>query len=350
MSTNVLITGSSGYLGSSLIHALQQVHLPAGCTIHASVRSAEHAEAVVAAGLEPWMSDIRDPTSIARDMAQKEISIVFWLVDVSSVDAQRCFLRALAEFRSKTGKNVHFVQTSGAKLFSSLAGAPTDKPLLDTAADLYETQKAQRAAFPPLQNAIETNNIVIDEGEALGVRTYIFVPCIVYGRHGGFGNPISIQTVAIVKAARAAGQVYKVDNGRPTWPVCHVMDNARLYLALLAKMLTAADNLPYGRQGYYLASSGSVAWEDLYAAIAAPLARRGVVSTANVPLADDVALEKMAEALTGGKEMVRLHLGGNCTLTAKRGSMIGWYPKYTPEHIIESADEEVERILNMLAL
>lgn len=35
------------------------------------------------------------------------------------------------------------------------------------------------------------------------------------GKGEGFGNPISIQTVAIVKAAKAVGWVCSVDSGRP---------------------------------------------------------------------------------------------------------------------------------------
>lgn len=35
------------------------------------------------------------------------------------------------------------------------------------------------------------------------------------GKGEGFGNKISIQTVAIVRAAKAAQRVYKVDDGRP---------------------------------------------------------------------------------------------------------------------------------------
>lgn len=35
------------------------------------------------------------------------------------------------------------------------------------------------------------------------------------GEGEGFGNKISIQTVAIVKAAKAVGKVYKVDDGKP---------------------------------------------------------------------------------------------------------------------------------------
>lgn len=43
------------------------------------------------------------------------------------------------------------------------------------------------------------------------MRCYIFAPCIVYGKGEGFGNRISIQTVAIVQAAKALRQVYDVN-------------------------------------------------------------------------------------------------------------------------------------------
>jgi len=59
---------------------------------------------------------------------------------------------------------------------------------------------------------VDTNNKVIEASEAEGVRSYIFVPCIVYGKGTGFGNPISIQTVAIVKAAKALRKMQKVDD------------------------------------------------------------------------------------------------------------------------------------------
>lgn len=55
------------------------------------------------------------------------------------------------------------------------------------------------------------NTRVIEAGEQYGVSTYIYIPCIVYGKGTGFGNRISIQTVAIVRAAKALRRVYKVD-------------------------------------------------------------------------------------------------------------------------------------------
>lgn len=51
------------------------------------------------------------------------------------------------------------------------------------------------------------------------MRSYVFVPCVVYGRGEGFGNKTSIQTVAIVRAAKATGRVYDVNKGRPVSPI-----------------------------------------------------------------------------------------------------------------------------------
>jgi Na+-transporting NADH:ubiquinone oxidoreductase subunit NqrE len=58
---------------------------------------------------------------------------------------------------------------------------------------------------------------VIETAEAHGVRSYIFIPCIVYGEGEGFGNRISIQTTAVVRAAKKAGAVYDVN---PEGAVC----------------------------------------------------------------------------------------------------------------------------------
>jgi Na+-transporting NADH:ubiquinone oxidoreductase subunit NqrE len=60
--------------------------------------------------------------------------------------------------------------------------------------------------------AVGANNKVIEAGQEHGVSTYIYIPCIVYGQGSGFGNQISIQTVAIVRAAKALHRVCKVDD------------------------------------------------------------------------------------------------------------------------------------------
>jgi len=148
------------------------------------------------------------------------------------------------------------------------------------------------------------------------------------GNGVGFGNPISIQTVAIVKAAKAVRRVYRTESDRPvgipaafhlsclctdtrhqTWPVCHIIDNTNLYIELLRSIL-ASQNPGYGRNGYYLASSGSVVWDDLYAAMAKTLASRGIIDNDMVETADQETPEKMAGAFGCPPEFVPVQLGG----------------------------------------
>lgn len=93
------------------------------------------------------------------------------------------------------------------------------------------------------------------------------------------------------------------------WPVCHIVDNTTLYFDILRMILTGGDP-GHGRNGYFLASPGGVAWEDIYAAMAAALARRGIVADDSVMPASLQVLERIGEALGCPAEFVPVQIGG----------------------------------------
>ena len=350
MSHSVLLTGVSGYLGGSLLTYLNKNPLPPYKNLFALVRIDSQAKSVKPYGATPLSFNVKDPSAVRSAILDNEITIVFFLIDALRAETQSYFIQALAEVKSKLGVEVHFLHTSGAKIFSSHAGAPTSNPLFDDDTELYSIQKSQKPTVPLMQSAIDANNVVIETAEKLGIRAYIFVPCIVYGRGSGFGNVISIQTVAIVKAASAVRGVYAVERGRSTWPVCHIDDNSGLYFSLLQRILEGRE-IGFGRKGYFLASSGAVVWEDLYGAMARRLKGKGVIDDKEVKAAngDESILKKMGEGIGCGPELVALQLGGKCTFTARHGKgELGWKAKYGPEHILETAAEEVDLILENL--
>ncbi|THX73550.1 NAD(P)-binding protein [Aureobasidium pullulans] len=341
MSYNVLITGGSGYLGGTLLNRLQSAGLPA-LKLYALVRKDSQAEAVKQYGAEPLKFDAYGESAVREAVLKHEINVVFSLHDAFKADSAVAFIKALAELKNNTGRNVHFLHTTGAKAFSSHMGAPIDKPFADND-NLHGIHKAQHPPIPFLQPLLDTNITVTELSESLGVQSYVFAPCIVYGKGEGFGNKISIQTVAVVDAAKVAKKVYRVDQGRPTWPVCHILDNTALYIQLLRNIVSGRQQ-GYGKNGYYLASPGSVAWEDIYSGIAKAMYKRGAIHDDTVHQADGAALEEMAQGLGCDKAMVAFQLGGACLLTAKHGVEIGWKPEYGPEHIFSSLDEEVDLI------
>lgn len=93
------------------------------------------------------------------------------------------------------------------------------------------------------------------------------------------------------------------------WPVCHVLDTATYYLDLLRAILKD-ENPGFGRNGYYLAASGSVAWDDIYDSVAKSLFKQGVIKDATVEPADEAAVEAIGKALGVPKEYVSLMTGG----------------------------------------
>ena len=147
--------------------------------------------------------------------------------------------------------------------------------------------------------------------------------------------------------------------------MCHVDDTVSLYIDILRNILSEKA-IDQGRKGYYLAAAGFVQWSDLYKQMAVALAKNGAVDDDSIHRPSDESMEAAAKALGCPKEFVPVEMAGSyvspnvpialsaeqltccrrCTLQADRGRKIGWVPKYSAQHILQDAENEVQLILS----
>jgi hypothetical protein len=153
MSRNILITGGSGYIGGSLLAELKSTpNLPSHGTIYTLVRNDDQAAKVHSHyNAKPLKLDLEDQSEITATLLDKQISVVFFMINAFNADAQVKFIEALAAAKDRHGIETHFLHTTGAKLFSSFTGHPTDRILSDAEDGLYDIQKQAKSKFPPME-------------------------------------------------------------------------------------------------------------------------------------------------------------------------------------------------------
>jgi hypothetical protein len=79
---------------------------------------------------------------------EAKISIIYFLVDALSSELQVPMIEALGEVKKQTGQDVHFLHTTGAKIFSEHAGLPIDHEIRDTDPGLFDMSKTTKAPHP----------------------------------------------------------------------------------------------------------------------------------------------------------------------------------------------------------
>ncbi|KAH8431486.1 uncharacterized protein LDX57_009149 [Aspergillus melleus] len=145
MSHNILLTGASGYLGGTILARWKDAALPQHGTLYALVRNEDQGTQVQKYGATPLIVNVSEHNVVTKAIIEHEISIVYFLIDAYTATHQLPMIKALGEVRRRTGKEVHFLHTTGAKQFSRHAGVDTGSDLSDMDPGLYELQREVRS-------------------------------------------------------------------------------------------------------------------------------------------------------------------------------------------------------------
>lgn len=199
----VFLTGATGYIGSHVARALDGAdHEVAALAHHDEAR-----EKLSASGYEIVDGDLTDPAGLAE--AARGADAVIHAANTGGEDAARvdeAAVRAMAGALEGSGKP--FVYTSGIWVLGATGDEPATEQTPVDPIDLV-------AWRGPLERWLV-------EASTRGVRTIVIRPGVVYGRNGG------------IPAMMARGELPVVGDGENRWPVVHVDDLARLYVAALA--------------------------------------------------------------------------------------------------------------------
>jgi len=198
---SILLTGATGYIGSSVLPRL----LDEGHAVTALVRDESKAQLVRDAGASAVVGDATDSALVAR-LARESDGVIHL---ASAPDVDPVFIAAVLEGLAGSGKP--FVHTGGVWTYGSNPDITEDSP-----------------AAPPAITAWRGGNEAVVLG-AEGVRGSVVVPSIVYGHGKGLAR-------VIVDAPRGSGvapALQLIGDGSQHWATVHVDDVAALYVLAL---------------------------------------------------------------------------------------------------------------------
>ncbi|KAJ3958890.1 hypothetical protein N0V92_004529 [Colletotrichum tropicale] len=333
MNHNILITGAAGYIGGSVLaDFLERTSGPINkANIFAVVRTEEQAQELHAAklGVNVVQFDLADDQAVTQAVVENKIDLVIHTAGVIDHQPLSNLMKGLGELRATTGKDIYFVHTSVATLFTEDGGWSAGE-VKDTNG-LYEKEK--EIGGP--NHARLSNILVMDQAEEFGVTPFIIPVPLVYGRGTGKGRKLSVNIPAMVRASKRLRIVHKFDKDA---------DLVQLY-RLLTENILLGKPIPSGREGYYFATVHRVPWWDVMDRIAMAMHARGLVDepTTKVWPSYDVA----ADTLGFPRLYIRAMGTSNGELVAVNGYKLGWQPKWTEEMFLESIDDEVQDVLEL---
>ncbi|ROS31082.1 NAD-dependent epimerase/dehydratase family protein [Cellulomonas sp. PhB150] len=203
---NVLLTGSTGYVGSAVLEAL----VAHGHDVLALTRSDASAEQARAGGATAVVGDLGDTAWLTARLGEVDAAIHLAAADDgTSAQLDDGVIDAVVAAFSGTGKP--YLHTSGIWIWGSGADLTEDSPLDPPAIVAWRAAREERLM-------------------SSGVRATVVAPAIVYGRKGG------IPAGVVAAGPRDGdGALLLVGDGTQHWTTVHVDDLAELYVLALER-------------------------------------------------------------------------------------------------------------------
>ncbi|RYO78674.1 hypothetical protein DL766_004883 [Monosporascus sp. MC13-8B] len=304
-SIKVLLTGSTGYIGGSVLSTLLTSKNPAveHISLSALVRGEDRARLLTEAGVNVELFEDLDQTELLENIA-------------SNYDG---------------ASNIAILPSSGENLESHVL---SDKD------SVHAYEKYRESLHSYAQRAAEI--AVVETGLATGVRTTVIMPPTIYGTGSGFFNRLSVQIPNVIQTALNRGRAIRVGDHNVVCNYVHIDDLLTFYEMVLARIV-AGKEVPYGKNGILFTDGGEFAWTELYEGAAKALKKRGKLATEEL---QTLSLKEAAEIFTGGDEYsVEAGFASTARARGDIGREWGWEPRKTHSDFLNTFEVEADAVL-----
>ncbi|KAF6834529.1 BNR repeat domain-containing protein [Colletotrichum musicola] len=331
--------------GGTVLSQLLDSSIPAigDVSITVLVRKQEQADLLREKGLNAVLFNGLDDSDQLRAAASEHDYIIHTPTGFHTGSAV-ALIEGLGERSQKTGKDVHFIHTSGT---SNLAQRTITKQpgeihdWSDKDDDVFEFEEKMEAEEAYGQRM--TDIAVIKTAERAGVKSYIMMPPTVYGRGTGHFNQGSMQIPSVIRGAIKAGQAEYVGDGTARLGHVHVTDLALLYELVFGKIL-AGEELRSGRRGIYFSNTGNHSWHELATEVGKAGVKLGALKTAEPR---SVSLEEAGSKwLNATPQVAEMNYAAHSSTKPVLATELGWKPKKTEQDWEKSFVESFQMVLD----
>ncbi|KAK2026332.1 NAD dependent epimerase/dehydratase [Colletotrichum zoysiae] len=344
MGQRILYTGATGFVGGSVLSQLLNSSYPEirNLDITALVRKQEQADLLKQKGVKAIVFDGLDDSDFLRKTAGEYDYVIHTPTGFHTSSAV-ALIEGLAQRKMQTGKDVHFIHTSGTSNLAERVGKKETGEVHEWS-DLenvfeFEEEKEKEEAY----GQRTTDIAVVNTGEKTGVKTYIMMPPTIYGRGTGLFNQGSIQIPSIIRGAIKAGVSEYVGDGKACLGHVHVTDLALLYELVLKKVLSA-EEIPFGRRGIYFSNTGSHNWREIAEHVGKAGVALGALKSAEPR---SVTLEEAASKwLKATPQVAEMNYASNSATKPVLATQLGWKPRKTEKDWEDSFVEAFQMVLD----
>ncbi|KAF8860030.1 NAD(P)-binding protein [Acephala macrosclerotiorum] len=261
MSPHLFITGAAGYIGGQFLETLLTKHpeYPITCMVRTSSQ------------VEQLTTKYPSLHFVLGDLDSTDLLTEQKTADCDHVNSIKAILSGLSDrTRSKKGT---FIQLSGAASILDISNGygQASTKIWDDIKDIHDITH-----FPHTTIHAVTDQLVLNEGKKLGVKTAILEPPMVYGKSDGL-KKFSMGLPWMVDAFQKRGKAFMIGEGKTLVTAIHVKDLADVLVLMTEEAVAGGGKMYWGENGIYYVEGGENQFCDVVERVVKEMLGRGML-------------------------------------------------------------------------